>query len=184
MEVHTHSIHNFLEWIQKWDCFFCVQHLCKCFRPELMILIYNCGWRFYNCLCRICQEVCWLFSTFSLLVSAYCSELICEGIRYSPSCTSITLRACFVCNCLLYTSLKFLRKTSMSRSWLFVLYANKRTLEQIMVYCMSVLFRELPDKPCLRAHFPAYHCVSISCSKCTARWTSRRNTPSFRGTMR
>ena len=23
---------NFLEWIQKWDCFFCVQHLCKCFR--------------------------------------------------------------------------------------------------------------------------------------------------------
>ena len=87
---------------------FCVQHLCKCFRPELMILIYNCGWRFYNCLCRICQEVCWLFSTFSLLVSAYCSELICEGIRYSPSRTSITLHACFVCNCLLYTSLKFL----------------------------------------------------------------------------
>ena len=163
---------------------FCVQHLCKCFRPELMILIYNCGWRFYNCLCRICQEVCWLFSTFSLLVSAYCSELICEGIRYSPSRTSITLRACFVCNCLLYTSLKFLRKTSMSRSWLFVLYANKRTLEQIMVCCMSVLFRELPDKPCLRAHFPAYYCVSISCSKCTARWTSRRNTSSIRGTMR
>ena len=140
---------------------FCVQHLCKCFRLELIILIYNCGWRFYNCLCRICQEVCWLFSTFSFLVTAYCSELICEGIRYSPLCTSITLCACVVCNCLLYTSLKFLRKTSMSRSWLFVLYANKRTLEQITVCYMSVLFQELPDNCCLQAYFPTYHCVEF-----------------------
>ena len=84
--------------------FFCVQHLCKCFRLEHMILIYNCGWRFYNCLCRICQEVCWLFSTFSLLVSAYCSELICEGIRYThlqahPSLFVLVLSVIVFCTC-------------------------------------------------------------------------------------
>ena len=69
-----------------------LEHSCKYFEPKL-VLTYNWGWSFYNCLCGTCQELCWRFNTFGscmhldvelwtgvikkpLLPVASCSELI------------------------------------------------------------------------------------------------------------